>query len=302
MYKDLNDIYYFAKSVEHGGFAPAGRLLGIPKSKLSRRVAQLEERLGLRLVHRSTRTFVVTEAGQKYYEHCRAILVEIDAAQMAIDEIHNEPCGTIKVTCPVGLLNFHVGEIMAEFMVRYPQVTVHLEATNRRVDVLAEGVDIALRVRPLPLDDSELVLRVLSDRGQAIVAAPGLIAQFGMPNQPADLATFPSMSRSTPHEPHRWTLLKGDANKQVVQHTPRYCTTDMFALKDAALAGVGVVQLPLLMLAKELESGALIKLLPEWEPRREIIHLVFPTRRGLLPSVRALIDFLVEKYAAFEED
>jgi DNA-binding transcriptional LysR family regulator len=303
MYKDLNDVYYFAKSVEHGGFAPAGRALGIPKSKLSRRVSQLEERLGLRLVHRSTRTFVVTEAGQRYYEHCRAILVEIEAAQMAMDEIHKAPCGIIKMTCPVGLLNFHVGRMMAEFMVKYPKVTVHLEATNRRVDVLAEGVDVALRVRPLPLDDSELALRVLSDRGQAIVASPELIARCGMPICPEELTRFPSMCRSTAYENHSWTLLhEGEQQKIIIHHTPRYCTTDMFALKEAALAGAGIVQLPLLMLGEELAAGKLIKLLPEWEPRREVIHLVFPTRRGLLPSVRALIDFMVEKYAAIEED
>lgn len=302
MDQDLNDLYYFAKAVEHGGFSPAGRALGITKSKLSRRVALLEERLGLRLIQRSSRQFVMTEAGKRYYEHCRAILVEVDAAQESIDAIQSEPRGTIRVTCPVGLLKFHAGFILAEFMAKYPRTIVHLEATNRRVDVMAEGIDLALRVRPLPLEDSDLVLRILSDRGQCLVAAPDFIEQFGQPSCPEELSALPSLSRNTPHDPHVWSLRKSEEEKIEIHHTPRYTTSDMYALKEAALRGVGVVQLPILMLIEELENGTLVNVLPEWIPRREVIHLVFPSRRGLLPSVRALIDFFVEKYASFEED
>lgn len=301
MHQDLNDLYYFAKSVEHNGFSPAGRALGIPKSKLSRRVAQLEDHLGLRLIQRSTRQFVMTEAGKLFYEHCRAILIEMEAAQESIDAVQAEPRGSINITCPVGLLNFHVGAMLAEFMVKYPNITVHLEATNRRVDVLAESIDIALRVRPLPLEDSGLVLRVLSDRGQSIVAAPPLIERVGMPTRPEQLVEMPGLSRSNAHEAHAW-VLKRKNTERVIKYTPRYTTTDMFALKAAALAGVGIVQLPVLMLTDELATGALVPVLPEWAPRREVIHLVFPSRRGLLPSVRALIDFLVDQYAALEED
>ena len=116
--QDLNDLYYFAKVVEHSGFAPAGRALGVPKSKLSRRVAMLEERLNTRLIQRSTRNFVVTEVGQRYYEHCRAMLIQAEAAQEAIDELQAEPRGLIKMTCPVGLLNVHVGQMRADFMLR----------------------------------------------------------------------------------------------------------------------------------------------------------------------------------------
>lgn len=235
------------------------------------------------------------------------MLVEAEAAQEMVDTHQAEPRGIIKLTCPVRLLNFHVGAMLADFMVQYPHVTVHLEATNRRVDVLAEGVDIAIRVRPLPLEDSDLVLRVLSDRGQCLVASPGLVEQLGMPADPEDLGRFPSLSRSTPHESHAWMLqaqrdgeIKG--GEITVPYTPRYVTTDMPALMSAALAGVGVVQLPILMVGEQLKSGALVALLPDWPPRREVIHVVFPSRRGLLPSVRALIDFLADRYASFEED
>lgn len=300
---DLNDLYYFAKAVEHGGFAAAGRALGIPKSKLSRRIALLEERLGVRLIHRSTRHFQMTDVGQRYFEHCRAVLIEAEAAQEAIEILQLEPRGRIRVTCPVGLLHFHVGQMLADFMQQYPHVTIDLEATNRRVDLLAEGVDIALRVRPLPLEDTDLVVRMLSDRGQCLVASPELIQRMGgLPTEPDTLREWPSLSRATPQEQHTWQLQHQDGRKQDVPFNPRYCTTDMVALKTAAIAGVGVVQLPLLMLTRELAAGSLVSVLPEWQPRREVIHVVFPSRRGMLPAVRALIDYLVEQYDRIKED
>lgn len=301
--QDLNDLYYFVQVVEHGGFAPAGRALAMPKSKLSRRIAQLEERLGTRLIQRSTRRFVVTEVGQRYYQHCRAMLVEAEAAQEAIDSLQVEPQGIIRLTCPVGLLHFHVNQMLADFMLRYPKVVVHLEATNRRVDVLSEGVDVAIRVRPLPLEDSGLVMRVLSDRGQCLVASPKLIAEHGQPHTPEQLADWPSLSRSDmPNERHSWVLQHDDGREVVVPHQPRYVTSDMLALRAAAVAGVGIVQLPILMLTEEARQGTLVRVLPDWAPRREVIHLVFPSRRGMLPAVRALIDFLAEQYASFAED
>lgn len=300
--QDLNDLYYYVQVVEQGGFAPAGRSLGIPKSKLSRRIAQLEERLNVRLVHRSTRNFVVTDIGQSYYEHCKAMLIEAQAAQDVIDSVQAVPRGKVRMTCPVGLLNFHVGDMLAKFMAQYPEVSVHLEATNRRVDVINEGLDLALRVRTLPLEDSELILKILSDRGQCLVASPDLIARHQHITIPQDLANWPTLFRGSPEEQAFW-ILENDAGERMrVRHHPRYLTTDMLALKSAALNGVGVVQLPVLMLTKELESGALVSLLHDWHPLREVIHIVFPSRRGMLPAVRALIDFIADQYAAIEED
>jgi DNA-binding transcriptional LysR family regulator len=146
--QDLNDLYYYVQAVDHGGFARAGRLLGIPKSKLSRRIATLEERLGVRLIQRSTRHFVVTEAGETYYTHCKAMLVEAEAAQEAIDTLKAEPRGVVRITCPLPLVHAYVGVMLADFMVRYPHVSVHMEATNRRVDLVSESVDDALRAHP----------------------------------------------------------------------------------------------------------------------------------------------------------
>lgn len=300
--QDLNDLYFFVKIVDAGGFAAAERLLNIPKSKLSRRTARLEERLGVRLIQRSTRHFSMTEVGQRYYLHCKAMLIEADAAQQAIDELRAEPCGTIRLSCPIGLLHFHISEMLAEFMLLHPQVNVQLDATNRRVDVLGEGIDLAIRVRPPPLEDSELALRVLSDRGQCLVASPGLVQKQGMPASPLELSKWPSLSRGAAHEQHRWFLTSPQGVEVQVHYQPRLITTDMVAVQAAALAGVGVAQLPILMVGRYIDRGQLIRLLPDWTVKREIIHLVFPTRRGLLPSVRALIDYLVQRYAILNED
>ncbi len=202
--QDLNDLAWFVQVVDHGGFAAAGRALDQPKSKLSRRIAQLEERLGVRLIQRTTRQFAVTEVGQTFYQHCKAMLIEAEAAHQAVETLQSEPRGSVKLTCPVTLLHAHVGPMLARFMVRYPGVTLHLEATNRRVDVVGEGVDVAIRVRPRPFEDSDLVMRVLADRGHRLVASPALIARLGRPQAPAELSTWPGLSIGAGKHQHKW--------------------------------------------------------------------------------------------------
>lgn len=301
--RDLNDLYYYVQVVDHGGFAPAGRALGVPKSRLSRRIALLEERLGTRLIQRSTRRFTVTEAGRAYYDHCKAMLVEADAADEAIAMTQAEPRGIVRVTCPVAMLESRMGDMFAAYLVRYPRVELHVDATDRRVDVIGEGIDIAIRVRPPPLEDSDLVLRVLSDRGQCLVASPALLERCSrIPQSPADLAELPSMALGTPQGEHAWHLLGPDAAQANIRHHPRLVTRSMPALRVAAIAGVGVVQLPRMMVSDWIASGELTPVLPGWEPRREIIHAVYPSRRGQLPAVRALLDLLVEQFKALEED
>ncbi|MEO3989087.1 LysR family transcriptional regulator [Pseudocitrobacter cyperus] len=299
--QDLNDFAWFVKVVDHGGFAAAGRALDQPKSKLSRRIAQLEARLGVQLIHRTTRHFTVTEVGQTFYQHCKAMLVEAEAAQEAVATLQSEPRGTVKIACPVTLLHVHVGPMLAKFMVRYPGVNLHLEATNRRVDVVGEGIDIAIRVRPRPIEDSDLVMRVLADRGHRLVASPGLVSQMGQPTAPSALSEWPGLSMGAGKQ-HKWELSGPNGARAEVWFTPRLVTSDMLALREAAVAGVGIVQLPLLLVREQLASGQLVTVLEEWQPRREVIHAVFASRRGLLPSVRALVDFLVQEYQRMEED
>ena len=294
--QDLNDLYYFSQIVEHRGFAAAGRALGIPKSKLSRRLAVLEERLGVRLIQRSTRRFAVTELGEDYLQHCKAMLIEAEGAQQAIERTRSEPRGIVRLTCPIALLDTRVGAMVAEFLLRHPQVEVHLEATDRRVDVISEAVDIALRVRTPPLQDSGLVLRTLAQSSQCLVGAPQLLRRVGMPVAPSDLTALPSMDLGSPQTAHVWSLLGPEGAQASIHHHPRLTTRGMIALRLAAIAGVGIVQLPSQMVHDELAAGTLVRVLPEWAPRIEIVHAVFASRRGLLPSVRALLDFLASRF------
>ncbi len=291
---DLNDLYYFAQVVEHGGFAAAGRALNMPKSKLSRRIALLEERLGVRLLQRSPRHFSVTELGQEYQRHCQAMLVEAQAAREAIERTRSEPQGLVRMSCPTTLLQYRVADLLSRFMLEYPKVQVQLEATNRRVDVLGEGLDLALRVRFPPLESSDLVMRVLADSPQRLVASPEFMQGRELPPLPADLSGLPSLDWGPPRE-HSWCLEGPAGATAEVRHRPRLISDDMSALRRAALHGVGVVQLPCMVVERDLAAGRLLDIIPHWAPRGGVVHAVFPSRRGLLPSVRSLIDFLAER-------
>ena len=293
--QDLNDLYYFVQVVDHGGFAPAARALGLQKSMLSRRIRRLEERLDTRLLNRSSRRFSVTEIGREYHARCVAMLVEADAAEQVIARGQAGPGGLVRVACPVALLHFQFGALIARFMAAYPAVGVQLEGTNRRVDVIAEGFDVVIRVRFPPLEPSSLVMRRLDTSTQCLVASPGLVPRTLA--SPADLPSWPTLGQGPAQERHQWTLEHADGRTADVVHRPRLVTEDMATLREAALAGVGIVQLPTMMIWKDVAAGRLVHVLPDWRPRAGIVHAVFPSRRGLLPAVRALIDFLADACA-----
>lgn len=293
--KDLNDLYYFVQIVDHGGFAPAARATGLQKSKLSRRIGGLEDRLGVRLLNRSSRRFSVTEVGQEFYRHCVAMLVEADAAERAIAELQAEPRGVIRMACPVGLLQFQFSGLIARFVKANPAVEVHLKTFNRPVDVIAEGFDLAIRVRFPPLDDTGLVMRKLDDSRQCLVASPKLVS--GPVKSPVDLNAFPSLDLGPARSDYRWELESADGQKASVPYSPRIVTDDMATLRAAAIEGLGIVQLPTLLIWPDIQAGRLVHILPDWRPPAGIVHAVFPSRRGLLPSVRALLDFFVRECA-----
>ena len=296
-HQDLNDLYYFVQVVDYGGFAPAGRALGMPKSKLSRRLSLLEERLGVRLMLRSTRKFAVTELGQTYYQHCKAMLTEAEAAQRSIEEVQTQPRGVVRLSCPITLLHEQVQKMLTDYMVMYPEVTVQLDATNRRVDVIGEGMDLAIRVRTLPLEDSDLSVRMLWQHAHHLVASPLLIERQGFPRSPQDLSQWPSLWLGSPEQQFAWHLEHAEQGKRTVTHQPRLITTDMVALRGAAMAGLGVVQLPMIMIHEQLQKGTLVNVLPEWGPPKDAVHAVFASRRGMLPAVRTLIDHLAAAFA-----
>lgn len=297
--QDLNDLVYFAQVVDHRGFAPAARALAVPKSKLSRRIAGLEDRLGVRLIQRSTRRFSVTDVGETFYRHCKAMLVEAQAAQEAVEQASGEPRGIVRISCPIALLHARVAAMVVEFMALNPKVEIHLMGSNRPVDLVAEGYDIAIRARTPPLEDSSLAMRQLAQRDWYLVASPSFCERHPLPAVPADLDQLPSLGDSLSERDHRWHLVGPGGATATIGYRPRLVSDDMHLLRASAVAGQGVVQLPAMLLGDELRSGRLVRLLPDWCSKGAVVHAVFPSRRGLLPSVRALIDFLVRK---FEED
>jgi len=299
--QDLNDLRYFVDVVEQNGFAAAARKLGMPRSRLSRRIGLLEERLGVRLIQRSTRRFAVTDIGREYYRHCVAMTVEADAAQEAIDRMKSEPQGVVRMSCPSSVIYFQLGEIIASFVADHPKVEVQLESTNRRVDVISEGFDLSIRVRFPPLEDSDLVIRKLAESRQRLVASPALLKGNSRALVPADLSTLPSLAWEPASLEHEWRLEDAQGATSVIRHRPRFITEDMVALRLATLQGVGVCQLPTFVVQEDLRAGKLIDVLPGWAPRSGIIHAAFPSRRGLLPSVRALLDRLASEYAALDQ-
>lgn len=295
--QDLNDLRFYVDVVEQNGFAAAARKLGMPRSRLSRRIGLLEERLGVRLIQRSTRRFAVTEIGREYYRHCVGMVVEAEAAQEAIDRMRSEPQGLVRMACPSSMIYFHLGEIIARFVAECPKVEIQLESTNRRVDVIREGFDLAIRVRFPPLEDSDLVIRKLAESTQRLVASPALLKNFSRAVVPADLALLPSLAWEPAKPEHEWRLEDAQGATSIIRHRPRFVTEDMVALRLATLQGVGVCQLPTFVVQEDLRAGRLIDVLPGWSPRSGIIHAAFPSRRGLLPSVRVLLDRLVKEYA-----
>lgn len=292
---DLNDYIYFAEVVAHGGFAPAGRALRQPKSKLSRRVAGLEARLGVRLIERSTRRFRVTEVGQAFYERCRAIMLEAEQAEAVIAQAQAEPHGRVRFSCPTGLVETLSSSLPA-FLSRYPKVHLQVIALDRAVDLIAERIDVALRVRTALTSDAALTMRSLARSRRILVASPAFANRVGA--DIAGLASLPTLSTNDDSGEIEWRLEGPGGAERAIAHEPRMTCGDFAAVRVAAAAGMGVALLPDHSCRDALASGSLVRLFPDWRGRAGIVHLVFTTRRGLPPAVRALIDHLVATFPA----
>lgn len=292
---DLNDLYYFAMVVDHSGFAAAERALGIPKSRLSRRISQLETDLGVRLLQRSTRRFSVTDVGQSVYRHAQSMLAEAQAAHEVVDRLSAEPRGVIRVSVPVGLAQQQLPKLLPEFLARYPLVRVHLLVGNRRVDVINESIDVALRVRSKLDDDGSLVMRSFGQIQELLVASPGYLRGMGRPTSPEQLSEHVTMSVSEDEARQRWELHGPDDEVRRVELKPRVMGFDFPMLMSLAQQGVGITLLPETICAEAVRRGELEVVLPQWRLPQGIFHAVFASRRGLLPAVRVFIDFLAEK-------
>ncbi|WP_022684625.1 LysR substrate-binding domain-containing protein [Sphingobium bisphenolivorans] len=289
---DLNDYAYFAEVVAHGGFAAAGRILREPKSKLSRRIARLEERLGLRLIERSSRRFRVTDTGLAFYERCRAMLAEAEQAEALVLQAQAEPHGRIRFSCPTGMIE-PISGLITSFLARYPKVRLQLVATDRAVDLIEERIDLALRVRAALTSDAALTMRSLGQSTRILVASPQLASQIAEVSQ---IATLPALVTHDAADDLEWHLETEDGCKQVVRVEPRMGCSDMIAVRSAAIAGLGIAMLPDHVCRDALLAGKLVHVLPAWRGLQGVVHLVFTTRRGLPPAVRALIDHLAAEF------
>lgn len=291
---DLNDLYFFAEVVRHGGFAPAGRAIRQPKSKLSRRVARLEERLGVRLIERSSRRFRVTDIGRDFYERCRAALAEVREAEAAIAISQDEPRGAVRFACPLGAIA-GVTPVLVDYMQRYPRVHLEVVATNRRVDLIEEGIDLAMRVRNSLDTDASLTMRVLGKSRRILVASPAVANRLEDQSDIVMLAKFSFLGSSERPGEEEWELLGPGGETRKFRQIPRFNCGDFTTLRVAAEAGLGVALLPEEGCQQALQSGRLARLFSAWHAPEGVVHVVFPTRRGLPPAVRALIDMLAEK-------
>ena len=294
----LEGFYYFTQVVDKGGFAKAARALGIPKSRLSRHVAALEARLGVRLVNRSTRRFVVTEVGHEVLKHATAMLAEADAALDVVEFARAEPCGTLRASCPVALAQSSLAPILPAFLERYPSIRLELNVSNRRVDVLAESFDVALRVRTKPTGEDGLVMRTFREVDEFLVAAPKYLRGAKALAAPADLSQHTTLDYAGEFDRRPWELLGPEGESVRIEHQPRIVCHDFVVLHEATLAGLGIARLPESVVRADLKSEALVRVLPTWRSPQGIVHVVFPSRRGMLPAVRAFIDFLAERLPA----
>ncbi|RWX76969.1 LysR family transcriptional regulator [Neorhizobium lilium] len=295
MRSDLNDLAYFAEVVAYGGFAAAGRALHEPKSKLSRRVAGLEARLGVRLIERSSRRFRVTDVGQAFYQRCKAMLAEAERAETLVAEAQSEPHGLIRMSCPTGLIE-PISALVMQFLAQYPKVRLQLLAIDRPVDLIEERIDVALRVRTALDSDASLTMRSLGNSIRILVASPQLASRIA---DVESLSGLPTLATTDEQNDIDWHLETDDGRTHNLRHIPRMGCADFSAVRTAAVTGLGVALLPDHTCREALEAGTLVRVLPAWRGVQGLVHLVFTTRRGLPPAVRKFIDSLA---AGFPRD
>lgn len=299
--QDLNDMLLFAEVVERGGFAAAGRALGLPKSRLSRRVAGLETQLGVRLLQRTTRKLSLTDVGETYLRHCQALRESAQAAADAVANAQTEPRGTIRVVCPVTLAQTVLADVMPIYLARHPQVRVEMEVNNRVVDLVKDGVDVALRVRLTLEDSGSLVVKRLDEAHSVLVASPAQLARQGTPTTLEEASRLDSVAMSAVDGTASIRLTSPQGREAVLTYRPRYVADDLLTLKRAVLAGSGMCWLPDYMCEDELRDGRLVRLLPDWTTPVGVVHAVFASRRGMTPAVRSFLDFLGEYLPACSE-
>ncbi len=286
---DLNELLVFTRVVQTGSFTSAAKLLGMPKSSVSRKVSELEDRVGARLLQRTTRKLGLTDAGRIYFDRSARIVAEIEEAEKAVGHTQAEPRGLLRVTAPLSFSA--LAPVVTEYLRRHPDVQVDLVCTDRRVDLVEEGFDVAVRAGPLV--DSSLVARRVGEAKRVLAATPAYLRRRGTPKVPADLEKHDGIVFGAGTSPNVWKLRSGDQTVDV-RINARFTVNDPDIVADVARAGLGVAALPEMNFADDVASGRLREVLPDWSPPAAPLHVLYPTGRHLSPKVSVFVDLVAK--------
>ena len=286
----LQSMAVFVRVAEQGSFSLAARQLGISKSAVSKHVTALEERLGVRLLNRTTRRLALTEVGNVYRDYCAKVVQDADDADLAASRHSDEPRGRLRVSAPMSFGILHLGPILPEFLGRHPALQVELILNDRVVDLLEEGVDVAVRIGRLA--DSSLIARRFAVARTVCVASQAYLARAGTPRLPADLALHNCLRYSYLRQPDDWSFSR-HGEQVTVRVGGNLQANNGDVLRAAARSGLGVVCLPDFIVGDDLESGSLVHLLDDWHAPEIPMHAVFPSQRHPSAKLRAFVDFLV---------
>lgn len=286
----LDDLMFFVEAADSGSFAAAARRLGCPKSTVSKRVAELEGRLAVRLVQRTSRSFILTDMGREVLEHARSAMIAVEAVESAVQMRRAEPNGIVRITASVPSAQMELAAKLPALAACFPKLQIQLQVTDRFVDLLHEGFDIAIRSHFAPMPDSDLVARELRREPFVLVASPDYLATHGAPATPEALASHDGLL-SRP-DATVWFLHGPDGRTVEVAPRPRFIADESTALIEAAKAGLGIAALPRTFTAPAVGDRLLAPVLPDWNAGTVTTTLLTTSRRGQLPAVRAVVDFL----------
>jgi DNA-binding transcriptional LysR family regulator len=292
---DFNDMYYFVHVVEHKSITAAARALQLPKSTISYRLSQLEMKLGARLIDHTPSQLAVTEVGKDFYRHTRAMLQHAQEAESAVRQRMMIPSGLVKICVTPATAQFAMRYLLPAFSSRYPSVRLMQRTSNAEASIVADGFDVAIHAHELPLQDSSLIQRPLASTPWMLFCSPSLFEDLRTLQRPEKIERIPTLFMLSNGAPCKWTLRHRDGEDVIVPLSPRLMTDCMKTLKDAAVAGLGAVALPAYICKAELSAGSLVRVLPEWTAGEANLTALVPYGQNRLPSVRALLDFLVEQ-------
>ncbi len=284
---NLNDMMVFVLVVEGGSFTKAAERMGLPKSNISRKITRLEESLGIRLLERTTRQLHLTEAGTVYYQHCQRIREELDYAKASVNSLLDEPQGLIRVSASVTVGQQVISPNIQTFLEQYPKVNLELELTNRRVDLISEGLDVVIRVGEL--QDSTLIAKKLGKSQRGLYASPIYLAEHKPLINPQQLESHAVLYMQTDHQKRQWSL-HGNDKKVTIEVNPRLLINDFSSLLQSTQNGLGVSVLPDYIAQDSVIKGQLKRVLPEWHLSEVDFYAVYPSHRGATPKVRAFLD------------